>query len=65
MNNKKFPGLQKAKEKRAAVLIPPFRLGSRSSTDMAAESSQRRFLLLAVFALSIFGKAATAFVFPF
>ena len=41
--------------KEAAVLTLPFRQGSRSSIDMAIESSQM-FLLLAVLVLGIFGK---------
>lgn len=45
-------------------MIPPFRQGSRSNTDMAAESPQT-LLLLAVLVLGVFGKAVIAFIFSF
>lgn len=46
------------------MLIPPFKPRSRLSTDLAAKSPQT-LLLLAVLGLSIFGKAAIAFIFSF
>lgn len=42
-------------------MIPPFRPRSRLTTDLAAKSPQK-FFLLSVLGLSIFGKAAIAFI---